>query len=130
VSGGNPEQILNPAAYTLTGFQLGTIGNSPRGQCEGPGYAQVDLAVYKNIAAAAKVKLQLRFEVFNVFDRVNFLGTGSQGVVTLMNPVSVTLDAEAASATRITGYTLPGNFGQAVATRDPRQAQFGFRLVF
>jgi len=129
-AGGPPEQILNPAAYTLTGFQLGTIGDSPRGQCEGPSYAQVDLALYKNIAVNNRVKAQLRIEVFNVFNRTNFIGTGGQGVVTTMNPSAVTLNAPAASATQITGYTLPGNFGQAVATRDPRQAQFGFKLLF
>jgi hypothetical protein len=130
LSGGVPEQILNPGAYTLTGFALGTIGNSPRGQCEGPAYIQADLAVYKNIAATNRVKFQLRFEVFNVFNRANFLGTGGQGVVTTMNPVSVTLDAPGTSATKITTATLSPNFGQAQATRDPRQAQFGFKLLF
>jgi len=126
-SGGPPEQILNPAAFTLTGFVLGTPGNSPRGVCEGPGYLQTDLALYKNIAATDRVKLQLRFEVFNVFNRVNF---SSQNINRIMNPVSVTLDAPAASATKITGAVLPLNFGQATLTRDPRQAQFGFKLLF
>ena len=42
-SGGNKEQILNPAAFTLNGFQLGTIGDAGRGICEGPGLFQVDL---------------------------------------------------------------------------------------
>ena len=42
---GPPEQILNPDAWTLTGFQLGTFGNSGRGICEGPNFAQVDLAL-------------------------------------------------------------------------------------
>jgi hypothetical protein len=128
-SGGLPEQILNPAAYTLTNFVIGTIGDSPRGQCEGPAYIQADLALYKNIAATNRVKLQLRFEVFNVFNRANFIGTGGQGVVTTMNP-SVTLDAPGTSATKITTATPSGKFGQAQATRDPRQAQFGFKLLF
>jgi len=129
-SGGLPEQILNPAAYTLNGFVLGTSGNSPRGQCEGPAYIQADLAVYKNIAATNRVKLQLRFEIFNVFNRANFIGTGGQGVVTNMNPVSVTFDAPGTSATKITAAPASGKFGQAQATRDPRQAQFGFKLLF
>jgi hypothetical protein len=29
----------------------------------------------------------------------------------------------------ITGYTLPGNFGQATAARDPRQVQIGLKLI-
>ena len=48
-TGGPPEQILNPNAWTLTGFELGTFGNSGRGVCEGPNFVQVDLALYKNI---------------------------------------------------------------------------------
>ena len=63
-----------------------------------------------------------------MFNRVNFL---SQGLNTTMNPVSVTYDTgDAATATRITGYTLPGNFGQATRTRDPRQMQFGIKLLW
>ncbi|HEX6737945.1 MAG TPA: hypothetical protein VF310_06740, partial [Vicinamibacteria bacterium] len=45
-SGGLPEQWLNPAAFTLNGFQLGTLGDSGRGVCEGPNLLQVDLALY------------------------------------------------------------------------------------
>ncbi len=48
-SGGLPEQILNPAAWTLVNFQLGTFGNSGRGVCTGPNFRQVDLAFYKNV---------------------------------------------------------------------------------
>ena len=53
-SGGLPEQILNPDAWTLTGFELGTFGNSGRGVCEGPNFVQVDLALYKNIKISQK----------------------------------------------------------------------------
>jgi Carboxypeptidase regulatory-like domain/TonB-dependent Receptor Plug Domain len=130
-TGGPKEQILNPAAFTLTGFQLGTIGDAGRGICEGPGYNQVDLSLYKNIKVTQRVKAQLRFEVFNVFNHVNFLGTGGQGVNVNFNPSSVTYDTgDPATATRITGFTVPSNFGQAQATRDARQAQFGLKLIF
>ena len=44
---------------------------------------------------------------------------------------TVTYDTgDAATATKITGYTLPGNFGQATRTRDPRQTQFGLKILF
>jgi hypothetical protein len=125
-SSGPAEQILNPDAWTLTGFQLGTFGNSGRGICEGPNFAQVDLALYKNIKFSQRVKAQLRFEVFNVFNRVNFVG-----VSTSLSPTSVTLNTgSAATATTITDFTPSGSFGQAGGTRDPRQAQFGIKLMF
>ncbi len=44
-----------------------------RGICEGPRYFQVDLSLYKNINISKRVKAQLRFEVFNIFNHVNFL---------------------------------------------------------
>jgi hypothetical protein len=125
-SGGLPEQILNPAAWTLAGFQLGTFGNSGRGVCEGPNFAQVDASLYKNIKISSRVRAQLRFEVFNVFNRVNFVS-----VSTNLNPTSVTLDTgRLATANRITAFTPSGGFGQAGGTRDPRQAQFGVKLMF
>ena len=72
----NPEQILDPAAFTLVGFQLGTIGNEKRGQCRGPGLFQTDLAFYKTVRAFSKAQIQLRFEIFNVFNNTNFLVDG------------------------------------------------------
>ena len=74
----NPEQILDPAAFTLIGFQLGTIGNEKRGQCRGPGLFQTDLAFYKTVRAFSKAQIQLRFEIFNFFNNTNFLSTGNQ----------------------------------------------------
>jgi len=35
-----------------------------------------------------------------------------------------------ATATKIVSYTPSGSFGSAGATRDPRQAQFGFKITF
>jgi hypothetical protein len=131
-SGGAPEQILNPAAYTLDGFVLGSTGNAARGDCTGPNFFQVDLALYKNIRLNDRVKLQLRFEVFNLFNRTNFItnGSSSGGVDNVLDASSVTLDAPLANATQIVSSTIPNNFGQATSARDPRQAQFGLKLIF
>jgi hypothetical protein len=128
-TGGLPEQILNPGAFTLTGFQLGTIGNEGRGFCTGPDYAQVDLSLYKNIHISGRVKAQVRFEVFNVFNRNNFLSNQLNNV---FNPTAATTNTgDSATATTITGFSgIPGNFGQSTGTRDPRQAQFGVKIMF
>ncbi len=124
--GGSKEQWLNPNAWTLNDFTLGTFGNSGRGVCIGPGFAQMDLAFYKNIPLGGHIKGQFRFEVFNVTNRVNFVG-----VDTALNPTTVTYDTgDATTATKIVGYTPSGSFGQAGGTRDPRQAQFGFKVTF
>jgi hypothetical protein len=126
-SGGAKEQIINPAAFTLEGFQLGTIGSAGRGICEGPGLFQTDSPL-QNIRISNRVKAQLRFEMFNIFNTVNFLS--NTGFNTTFNLTTATYDADPANATTITGYTLPLNFGQASAARDARQAQFGIKLMF
>jgi hypothetical protein len=56
------EQIINPAAYTLNGFPLGTIGGARRGDCTGPNYFQTDMAFSKNARMAGNLKLQFRWE--------------------------------------------------------------------
>jgi hypothetical protein len=127
-SGGAEVQWLNPAAWTINGYQLGTFGNSGRGVCEGPGFFQVDAALYKNIRLGKRAKLQLRAEVFNVFDRVNFMGNSINNTY---NPANVVFDTGAgATASRIVSATPAGNFGQLTAARDPRQMQLGLRLTF
>jgi hypothetical protein len=127
-SGGPKEQILNPDAFTLTGYKLGTEGDAGRGICEGPRYFQADLSAYKNIKVSNRVKLQLRFEVFNILNNVNFLqGSVANG----FNPVTATYDStDMSKVTKVTGYTIPVGFGQASTTRDARQAQFAIKLMF
>jgi hypothetical protein len=124
-SGGSETQWLNPHAFTLDGYALGSFGNAGRGICDGPGLFQMDFAMYKTFKLSAKLKAQVRFEVFNVTNHTNFLS-----VTTTMDP-SVTLDkADVTKATKITGFELPDSFGQATGARDPRQAQVGLKLIF
>ena len=125
-SGGSKEQFLNAEAWTVVGIPFGTFGNSRRGVCLGPGFFQTDLAFYKNMRFGGRVKGQFRIEIFNVFNTTNFVGVSSS-----LRPRNVTFDTgDASTATTITSYTPSGTFGQATGTRDPRQAQFGFKLTF
>jgi hypothetical protein len=72
------------------------------------------------------VKAQIRFEVCNVFNRVNFVDVSSS-----LSPISVDLDTGSQrSAPRITGFEPAGDFCAAGGTRDARQAQFGVKLIF
>jgi carboxypeptidase family protein len=127
-SSATPEQIINPAAYTLTGFKLGTIGTAERGDCTGPSFFQADLAFYKTFPVNQRVRLQFRWDIFNVFNNTNFL---FRGMNFTFNPSSVTTDTgNAATASTITGAVIPANFGQATIARDPRQMQIGFKILW
>jgi Carboxypeptidase regulatory-like domain len=121
---GPPEQIINPKAYSLVGFQLGRIGTAQRGDCDGPGYFQTDLAFYKNIPMRGGTKLQFRWDIFNIFNNTNFLYFVDNYI---MNPSGVTLNS---AGTSIATATIPTAFGQATRTRDPRQMQLGFKIIW
>jgi Carboxypeptidase regulatory-like domain/TonB dependent receptor len=87
---------VNPAAFCIPGSTILINGNS--GQCPGttslvgnlarnaffgPGFADIDLSVIKNNQITERVKLQLRAEMYNLYNRRNFAsGAGSVGAST------------------------------------------------
>ena len=79
------EPYVNPAMFCVPGSSgcPGTTnpdGDLSRNLFVGPGFADVDLSVIKNIPIGERVKLQLRAEMFNVFNRKNLAsGAGSVG---------------------------------------------------
>jgi hypothetical protein len=123
-SGALPEQIVYPGAYTLNGFKVGTLGSAERGDCTGPGFFQTDLALYKNFQLTDRMKLQFRWDIFNLFNNTNFK---FQGINQVYSPISSTLSPD---NTTIVSATPAGNFGQSIMTRDPRQMQFGVKLIW
>jgi len=122
-------QWLNPAAWTLNGFKVGTNGNASRNSCNGPSLFETDMSAYKNFKLSDHVKLQLRVEMYNVFNTVNFLGTSltNGGAVTSYTAQNVVLSADKST---IISAQPASNFGQLTAARDPRTMQLGVRLMF
>ncbi|CAN5494696.1 hypothetical protein BH10ACI4_BH10ACI4_31730 [soil metagenome] len=51
---------------------VGTFGNSPKGQFRGPRYFNSDFSLVKETHIAERMNLQLRVEVFNLLNNVNF----------------------------------------------------------
>ena len=71
-------QWLNPAAFSAPA--PGTNGNLSRNKFRGPGYGDVDFSIFKNIPVRERFTVQLRAEMFNLFNRVNVAsGPGSVG---------------------------------------------------
>jgi hypothetical protein len=62
-------QWVNPNAF---GPPTGTFGNLARNKYYGPGFKDVDFSVFKNIPIRERLKIQLRAEMYNLFNRVNF----------------------------------------------------------
>ena len=87
-------------------------GNLGRNTFEGPGQWSTDESLFKNIKMTERFTMVFRFEVFNAFNRANFkLPSSATG---------------ANFANRITS----SNFGQSASTFDPREIQFGLKLLW
>lgn len=121
--------LLNPAAYTWVGWRLGdTTQQAGRNLCEGPDFFQVDLSIYKNLPFSNRFNVQLRFEMFNIFNTVNLMADGAN----LTYDPPIFLNAPRAEATTVVGNGSPTNinYGQATRARDARQIQLGVKFTF
>ena len=83
------EQWVNPTAFCTpspTCLPDNSNGDLSRNKFYGPGFADVDVSVIKNIPIKERFTLQLRAEMFNVFNRINLAtgggSVGSSGFVT------------------------------------------------
>jgi hypothetical protein len=71
------EQWVNPAAFVAV---TGGLGNLSRNKFYGPSFKDVDFSVFKNIPITERLKIQLRAEMYNLFNRINLAsGAGSVG---------------------------------------------------
>ena len=98
----DPQQWFDPGAFSMP--EYGSFGNAGRNIVDGPGLANVDFSVLKDIRIAETATLQLRAELFNMLNTPNFL-----------NPNIF--------------FGTPG-FGRVLAARDGREVQFGMKLIF
>jgi hypothetical protein len=64
------EQWINPAAFAPP--SSGTFGTMRRNQLYGPGFIDVDASAFKTTAITDRLRVQLRAEAFNIFNRANF----------------------------------------------------------
>jgi Carboxypeptidase regulatory-like domain len=120
--GSGGRQFLNPDAFTLNGYQLGTVSQmAGRGSCTGPDFFQVDLSLYKNIPIGSRANAQLRIEIFNIFDQTNWYDIDNNwDGVTQYDP----------ALTTVVSSTPAANFGLARRARDAREVQLGLKVTF
>jgi hypothetical protein len=102
IDGRDENQWFNTAAFAAA--PEGRRGNAAIGLIEGPHWYQWDLSGRKKFALVGRTRLELRADVFNVFNRLN-----------LNNP-NVTVTA--------------AEFGRISTAKIPRQTQLSFRLSF
>ena len=113
---GDALQYLNPNAFSLP--DVGKFGNLGRGTIRGPGISTVDLSVVKNWRLTERYSLQLRVELFNVFNHTNLQG------------VDAGLFFDNVAAHETFGKPLNPSFGQLTGARGPREIQLGLKFNF
>jgi hypothetical protein len=104
---GTQQQFFNTAAFQTVFPATGisnTVGNAVRGSIFGPRTVRFDFALMKNLNFTESMKLQLRFEAFNVFNTVNF--------------------------TTVNTNASQFNLGTVTGTKDPRTIQLGAKFYF
>jgi hypothetical protein len=107
--------FLNGGVFSAGQFTKptpGTSGNENWGQFRAPRFAETDAALLKDTAITERIKLQLRFEFFNIFNHPN--------LNFFPNTTSRSPQADLSSAT----------FGRATQQFLPRWIQFGANILF
>jgi hypothetical protein len=137
---GSGIQWLNPNRWTLNGYQLGTFGDSPVGDCYGPGIANTDFSLYKNFKVRERYNVQFRVELFNAFNKTQFIGNSQSGTginVNLNNGNAFACTA-ANPCSGVANNTVVYNpatdlatgFGQVTSDRGPREIQYALKITF
>ena len=105
----NPTTLELINCFDASAFALPaqfTFGNAPRNLLRGPKLAATDLSLMKNVPLGGNVQFQIRAEIFNAFNTVNYNFVSANGVF--------------GSAA----------FGRLSSANNMRQVQLGAKLIF
>ena len=97
---------------------LGTLSSTPRNNVYGPGFGTVDASLVKNTTLHENVKLQLRAEMFNIFNRLNLAIPTSNGTFSSGN-------FGRATTTAGDNIGAPG-----IGSGEPFNVQFAGKIIF
>ena len=103
---------IDLSAFTYA--PLGQFGTVRRNSLYAPGYSDVDLSVFKNTKIVERVTLQLRAEMFNLFNRINYA------------PPSASVGGSATLYDTIGDY----NGAPGIGAGEPFNTQFVAKIIF
>jgi len=94
--------VFSPTDFGIP--QMGTEGNEQFNRFRGPGFAETNLGLLKDQRITERMKLQFRFEFFNIFNRPNL--------------------------TQVDGNLADSTFGKVTGQNEPRWMQVGLNFIF
>jgi hypothetical protein len=117
------QYVMDPSCLARP-TRLGDIGNLPRNAIRMPSTFNNDLAFFKNIRLGEKREVQLRWEIYNIFNHTNFKdidGSMTFALKSVTNPDGTTTAAFQQTNAR---------FGAPTSARSPRVMQGSIRINF
>jgi hypothetical protein len=115
-------------------FALGQIGNMPRNNVRMPSIFNNDLAFFKNFKFGEKRALQLRWEIYNIFNHTNFrdIDAAAAWGLVVNNPSTATPKSACSLSNVCTASFQQTNarFGAALLARTPRVMEAAIRFSF
>lgn len=132
-AGASGPNIYSPAAFTVVGQTIGTMGNEPLGYCHGPKFVTTDFTLQKNWKVTERVGLQFRLDTFNLFNHPNFSPNANGSPIGKVNCGSQAAGFNPCSPTNnlITAMQPGGSLAAtSVVANSDREIQYGFRVTF
>ena len=113
LTGTQAVQYFNPAAFAAPAS--GTYGDLGRDAIYGPGFGSVDFSVFKRTPITEKIMTELRVEILNVFNQINWA-----------NPTATLSSASFGELTQTkNGQSAPG-----LDVGEPRTVRLALKLIF
>jgi hypothetical protein len=121
----NPNCFVKPSV-------LGDIGNMPRNAVRLPSILNSDLAFFKNVPVGEKRAVQLRWEIYNIFNKTNFRDVDAGATFACVAAPAGTTPAVAPLCTAALPVLAQTNtrFGVPISARSARVMQASIRFNF
>jgi len=133
-AGARGPNIYNPAAFSVVGQTIGTIGNEPLGYCHGPKFVTTDFTLQKNWKIGERVSLQFRLDTFNLFNHPNFSPNANGSPIGAVNCGAAVggLYQPCSPTNNLITAMQPGASlaATSVVVNSDREIQYGFRITF
>ena len=133
-AGASGPNIYNPAAFTVVGQEIGTIGNEPLGYCHGPRFVTTDFTLQKNWKLTERVGLQFRLDTFNLFNHPNFSPNDNGSPIGSVNCGAATAGVyqPCSPTNNLITVMQPGASlaASSVVVNSDREIQYGLRITF
>ena len=104
---------LNKAAFSVPAS--GTYGDLGRDALYGPGFGSVDFSIFKRTPITERINTELRAEIFNLFNEINWRGPGTS--------------LSSGSFGELT-QTLNGSGSPGLGFGEPRNVQLALKIIF